>query len=104
MLQLSGETVTNIYLVFQTEHPSIFQVSAHIQLMNQQGTDHSHFYLCENFAVVNSTAEICVNPIHKQLLFLNIPVRVSLFEISPVLRVNRSGGDTGRLCTAIKRL
>ena len=104
MLQLSGETVTNIYLVFQTEHSSIFQVSAHIQLMNQQGTDHSHFYLGENFAVVNSTAEICVNPIHKQLLFLNIPVRVSLFEISPVLRVNRSGGDTGRFCTAIKRL
>ena len=72
--------------------------------MDQQGADHSHFYLGENFAVVNSTAEIRVNPIHKQLLFLNIPVRVSFFEISPVLRVNGSGGNAGSFCAAIKRL
>ena len=104
MLQLSGEAVTNIYLVFQTEHPPISQVSAHIQLMDQQGADHSHFYLGKNFAVVNSTAEIRVNPIYKQLLFLNIPVRVSLFKVGTILRVHGSGGNAGSLCAAIKGL
>ena len=32
------------------------------------------------------------------------PVRVSFFEISPVLRVNGSGGNAGSFCAAIKRL
>ena len=80
VFQFSGKLIADLKLILQIKMMIIFQIESDIQFMDEKRTDNSHFDFGENFIIVNSTTEVCVDPIYQKLLFLNLPVRVMKFE------------------------
>ena len=56
----------------------ICKVSTHGEVVDHGGADDCHLYFGRDLVIVDGTAEVGVDPVNEQLLFLDFPVRVSI--------------------------
>ena len=58
----------------------ICEVSTHGEVVDHGGADDCHLYFGRDLGIVDGTAEVGVDPVNEELLFLDFPVRVSSQE------------------------
>ncbi len=58
----------------------IFEPGSYGEFVDHKGTDDCHFDFGKDLVVVNSPTEVGVDPVEKQVFFVNRPVWISVCE------------------------